>query len=211
LKMVPDEDSKRDYIAAIQHAGERAAALTRQLLAVSRKQILAPRVLDLNEVVSGIEKMLRRLIGEDILFTTVFSPVLSPIKIDPGQIEQVIINLAVNARDAMPEGGLLTIETADAELDEEYSRMHPESKPGRYTLLSITDTGCGMTPEVKARIFEPFFTTKETGKGTGLGLATVFGIVKQSEGQLEVYSEAGVGTSFRIYLPAVEAKAASST
>jgi PAS domain S-box-containing protein len=206
LRKLMPEDTMRNQIATIRQAGERASSLTRQLLAFSRKQVLAPKVLDLNEVVANIEKMLRRLIGEDIILKTAFAPTASPIKVDPGQIEQVIINLAVNARDAMPQGGELKIETCDLELDEEFCRLHPAAVPGRYTQLVITDSGCGMPPEVKARIFEPFFTTKGVGKGTGLGLATVFGIIKQSEGYIEVDSTIGKGTTFKIYLPAIEMK-----
>jgi len=200
------EDPNRAYVADIRDSGQRAAALTRQLLAFSRKQILAPEIVDLNEVVAAIEKMLRRLIGEDIVLTTIYAPLLPRVRVDPGQMEQVVINLAVNARDAMPQGGRLVIETSPVDLDEEFCRLRPGSRPGRFALVSITDTGAGMTPEVKRRIFEPFFTTKEYGKGTGLGLATVFGIIKQSEGYIDFVSEVGAGTSFRIYLPAVEAE-----
>lgn len=206
LTKMPSTDPKRTNVADIKHAGEQAAALTRQLLAFSRKQILDPKIIDLNETVSRIEKMLRRLIGEDIILTTILPPSVSKVKVDPGQLEQVIINLAVNARDAMPQGGYLTIETGMAELDDEYCRSRPECTPGWYTQFSLSDTGCGMSPEVRNHIFEPFFTTKEPGKGTGLGLATVFGIIKQSGGHIEVYSEVGVGTSFKIYLPAIEEK-----
>ncbi|MBI4751424.1 MAG: PAS domain S-box protein [Acidobacteria bacterium] len=206
LGRLPGTDPKRTYVADIKQAGEKAAALTRQLLAFSRKQILEPKILDLNEIVTNIEKMLRRLIGEDIVLTSVLKPALGKVKVDPGQIEQVIINLAVNARDAMPDGGRLTIETSMVEFSEEYGRLHPDYQPGWYVLLSLTDTGCGMTAEVKNRIFEPFFTTKAQGKGTGLGLATVFGILKQSEGHIEVNSEVGFGTCFNIYLPVIEEK-----
>jgi CheY-like chemotaxis protein len=154
--------------------------------------------------------MLRRLIGEDVQFTTVLAPAINAVKVDPGQIEQVIMNLAVNARDSMPQGGQLSIETKNAELDESYTNAHPEARPGRFVMLAISDNGCGMTPEVKARIFEPFYTTKSVGQGTGLGLAVVHGIIKQSGGNIDVYSEVGIGTTFRIYLPTVQQPAAGT-
>lgn len=209
LKDLKPMDPLRPEIAAIQGAGERAADLTRQLLAFSRKQVLAPRVLDLNNVLRGSEKILRRLIGEDIDFVTRYARTLPSVKIDPGQIDQVVMNLAVNARDAMPNGGKLTVETEETYLDESFAVLHPEITPGNYVMLAMSDSGVGMDKETQLRIFEPFFTTKGTGKGTGLGLSTVFGIVKQSGGSIWVYSELGKGTTFKIYLPAVTEKASS--
>lgn len=198
----------RAHVDAVLKSGERAAALTRQLLAFSRRQDFSPRTLDLNTVVGNTEKMLHRLIGEDIELRTVLAAGLGLVRGDHGQIEQVIMNLAVNARDAMPNGGKLTLETASVDLDEAYARGHMPAEPGPYVMLAVTDTGCGMDASTQAHIFEPFFTTKEPGKGTGLGLATVYGIVKQHGGNIWVYSEPGQGTAFKIYLPRVEVGAA---
>ncbi|MGH9861995.1 MAG: PAS domain S-box protein [Candidatus Acidiferrales bacterium] len=194
----------RPSVLEIDKAAQRAAALTQQLLAFSRKQMIQPRLLDLNGVVANTQDMLRRLIGEDIELIAVASPELASVKADPNQLEQVILNLAVNARDAMPKGGKLIIETANAELDEVYASQHPGARPGRYVLLAVSDTGTGMDAETQAHLFEPFFTTKEKGKGTGLGLATVYGVVKQNEGYIWVYSELGRGTTVKIFLPRVE-------
>ncbi|HZE94951.1 MAG TPA: ATP-binding protein, partial [Gemmatimonadales bacterium] len=189
----------------IRKAARRAAALTRQLLSFSRKQVLEPRIIDLNGVVTNLEKMLRSLISENIELKTALATGLGAARADPNQIEQVIMNLAINARDAMPDGGTLTIETGNARLDENYAARHVSVVPGAYVMLAVTDTGCGMNEETKARMFEPFFTTKPPGRGTGLGLSTVYGIVKQSGGNIWLYSEPGRGTTFKIYLPTVEA------
>jgi len=205
MQTLPSGDPSLGLVAEIHKAGERSAALTRQLLAFSRQQVLAPQSLDLNLVVSDAEMMLRRLIGEDIEFATRLSLDLWAVRADPSQLEQVLLNLSVNARDAMPTGGRLTIETSNVELDGEFVRTHSGARQGPHVLLVVSDTGFGITPEVMARMFEPFFTTKEVGKGTGLGLATVFGIVSQSSGHVEVSSEVGVGTTFKVYLPRADA------
>ncbi len=198
---LPAGDLSHKYAVEIAKAGRRAAALTRQLLAFSRKQIIQPVVLDLNAATGELEKMLGRLIGEHIEVTFKRSPDLGWIKMDPGQVEQILMNLAVNARDAMPEGGKLCIETANVELDETYARQNAYVRPGSYVMLGVSDTGCGMNKELQRRVFEPFFTTKEPGKGTGLGLSTVYGIAKQNAGYIMVSSELGKGTAFRLYVP----------
>jgi PAS domain S-box-containing protein len=200
LERIGDDQEMRGHAREIANAAERATSLTRQLLAFSRKQMLDPKIVDLNSVVAENVKMLTRLIGEDIDLVMVPGQDIGAVKADPGQIEQVIMNLAVNARDAMPKGGKLTIETANVTLDANYARFHAPAKPGDYVMLAISDTGMGMDAETQAHIFEPFYTTKGL-KGTGLGLSTVYGIVKQSEGYIWLYSETGKGTSFKIYLP----------
>ncbi|HYK12155.1 MAG TPA: response regulator [Gemmatimonadales bacterium] len=192
-----------ESVQEIKKAADGAAGLTKQLLAFSRQQVLQPQVLDVNSVVQSTQKLLNRLIGEDVKLITNFAPDLGVARLDPGQLGQIIMNLAVNARDAMPTGGILTIETANVEMDLTYVRGHPVAQAGHYVMLAVSDTGIGMDEATKERIFEPFFTTKETGKGTGLGLATVYGIVKQSGGFIWVYSEPGRGTSFKIYFPRI--------
>ena len=203
LEDLEAEDPRREDVVQIRLAAKRAADLTRRLLAFSRKQILEPQPLDLNEVVAEMEKMLGRIIGADIDVRITPAP-LGTIVADQSQIEQVVLNLAVNARDAMPDGGTLTIATSNVDLDERYADAHATVEPGSYVVLTVSDTGCGMDRATQARIFEPFFTTKERGKGTGLGLSTVYGIVKQSGGHIWVYSDVGVGTTFRVYLPRAE-------
>jgi PAS domain S-box-containing protein len=201
LRTLREGDPLKDDLLEVKKAGERAASLTRQLLAFGRKQLLQPVPLNLNQVIEGVEKMLRRILGEDVDFLQVLAPNLGLVRADPGQVEQVLMNLVANARDAMAEGGKLTIETSNLDLAEEYATNPMALRPGHYIRLAVTDTGSGMDDHTKAQIFEPFFTTKERGKGTGLGLSTVYGIVKQSGGEISVYSELGVGTTFKIHFP----------
>ena len=210
LQMARSSPEISDHLKSIDEASRRASALTRQLLAFSRKQVLQPRAFNLNTLILDLDKMLRRMISEDIEFRTVTDPNLGATKADPGQIEQVVMNLVVNARDAIQGGGSITVETANVELDEEYVRTHPGARPGPHVMLAVSDTGEGIRPEIMPHIFEPFFTTKEVGRGTGLGLSTVYGIVKQSGGNVWVYSQPGRGTTFKIYLPRVEEPAAVS-
>jgi len=197
----------RENLEEVHEAGQRAAELTRQLLAFSRKQIIEPRVLDLGVLVRDMEKMLRRVIGEDITLSTALAADLGSVRADPGQIEQIVMNLVVNARDAMPRGGSLTLETADRVLDAAFARNNPGARPGSFVLLAVTDNGTGIPPELQAKVFEPFFTTKGEGKGTGLGLATVYGIVKQNGGYIQIESAPGRGTSVRVFLPLVREEA----
>jgi two-component system, cell cycle sensor histidine kinase and response regulator CckA len=204
LRSIPADDINYERVDVIKQSGERAAKLTAQLLAFGRKQTLKPVVLDLNETVAGMQQILNRLIGEDIEMNITLGKNLGMVKADSSQIEQILLNLVANARDAMPNGGKVTIETNNVFLDENYVAMHPETLPGRYVMLGISDTGEGISPEIQANIFEPFFTTKDVGRGTGLGLATVHGIVKQSGGNIWLYSEKGLGTTLKIYLPLVQ-------
>src|SRR5205823_3588461 len=202
LRLTADGPHRRD-VELVRKTADRAASLTQQLLAFSRKQMLQPRVLDLNGVVAGMAQMLRPLIGETIELASLLDPTLGRVKADPAQIEQIILNLAVNARDAMPQGGRLTIETSNVDLDDAFVETHPGASAGPHSMLSVRDTGIGMSPEVQAHLFEPFFTTKGVGKGTGLGLATVYGIVKQHGGYIRIESVACTGTVVRIYLARV--------
>lgn len=205
LTSLDPKDERRADAEEIGRAAMRAADLTRQMLAFSRRQVLQPKIIDLNTALDKVEPMLRRVIGEDIVMTVTGKATSAFVRVDPGQVEQVVMNLVVNARDAMPQGGRLTVETADAMLDEAALADSAEARPGAYVMLSVSDSGIGMSPEVRARIFEPYFTTKDVGKGTGLGLSTAYGIVRQSEGHISVSSEIGLGTTFRVYLPRSEA------
>jgi two-component system cell cycle sensor histidine kinase/response regulator CckA len=203
LKETETSPEQREMIGQIAGASDRAAALTRQLLAFGRRQIMAPKVLDPALIVTSLVPLIRRIVGEGIEFTTISPPTGLRIRVDPTQLEQVLVNLIANARDAMPGGGQLTLEVTSVELDDAYVETHPEALPGTYAMIAISDTGAGMSPDVRAHIFEPFYTTKDSTGGTGLGLATVYGIVKQSGGTINVYSELGKGTVFKVYLPRV--------
>jgi len=199
------KDDRRADAEEIARAAMRAADLTRQMLAFSRRQVLQFKIIDLNKALAKVEPMLRRMIGEDIVLTVNSRATNAYVRVDPGQVEQVVMNLVVNARDAMPHGGRLSVETGDVQLDDAATADIPDAKSGDYVMLSVSDTGVGMPPEIRARIFEPYFTTKEVGKGTGLGLSTAYGIVRQSEGHIVLSSEVGLGSTFRIYLPRAEA------
>ena len=207
LQGTAENSSVHDDLREVESAGERAAELTQQLLAFSRKQVIRPQVMDLNREIRRMTKLLQRLIREDIDLQMTLAPDLWRIMADPSQVEQVLINLVINARDAMPAGGRIILETNDAELGEDYALEHLGVKPGRYVMLAVIDNGCGMSEEVRKRIFDPFFTTKPEGEGTGLGLSTIYGIVKQHGGNIWVYSEEGRGTTFKVYLPATETRA----
>ena len=204
LDDLPTGDRLRDPVLMMRQAGEQAAALTSQLLAFSRRQVVEPQVIELNSVVSNLTKMLRRLIGEDIELSVALAADLDRVRVDPRQVEQILMNLSVNARDAMPHGGRVTVETANATVDEHFAQFTPGLTPGRYVLLAVTDSGLGMDENTRSKIFEPFFTTKDPGKGTGLGLAMVYSIIQQAKGHIEVYSELGHGTVFKLYLPSVD-------
>jgi nitrogen-specific signal transduction histidine kinase len=207
LQKIGKESPMREEVEEIKRAGERAASLTQQLLAFSRKQIIEPKVVHLDGLVAEMHKMLTRLIGENIALQATTGKSLGSVKVDPGQFQQILMNLVVNARDAMPDGGKIVIETANVDLDVGYCAVHPYVKPGRFVMVAVSDTGKGMSDEVKAHIFEPFYTTKERGSGTGLGLATTYGAVHQAGGAIEASSEVGIGTTFRIYLPRIEEEA----
>ena len=211
LMEVGKDGPLQEELYEIKRAGERAASLTRQLLAFSRRQIVQPKILDLNELLTDIKKMLERLIGEDVELLMIPGPELWQVEVDPGQMEQVIMNLVVNAKDAMPRGGRVTVEVANVDLDGNYFRKYGvrEEQPGSYVMLAVSDTGIGMDKETQEHIFDPFFTTKEMGKGTGMGLSTVYGIVKQNNGFIWVYSELGRGATLKIYLPKAKGDAAS--
>jgi signal transduction histidine kinase/ActR/RegA family two-component response regulator len=210
MQALRSSPAEYEHLKSIDEASRRASALTRQLLAFSRKQVLQPKVFSLNSLIVDLDKMLRRLISEDIEVQTVTDPQLGSTKADPGQIEQVVMNLVLNARDAMKSGGRITIETANIDLDEDYVRGHAGARSGPHVMLAVSDTGEGISPDVLPHIFEPFFTTKEVGKGTGLGLSTVYGIVKQSGGNVGVYSHPGRGTTFKVYLPRLDEPAPSA-